>query len=131
MGDELVDGQVEIIELRNPHTNVIERRAYRWAGGARGRIYWRLLDGLGLSHARQGDLVLIGPYRIVLAKESMEFSGFDFVRVQYPWDAITLVWFEIIEWLRLIKYRVISTAAIWGMARIPRGAYPSWNDIGR
>ncbi len=89
------NGTVRVTRYTNPVTGDDYRYTYEWEGGAVGKISNELLDALGLSHLRSGDLFNVGQFRLVLLKENVQIGLWDFVRVQYPWDVFTLTWLEL------------------------------------
>jgi hypothetical protein len=104
----------------------LENIDWEWDGGDIAAISFSIMQRGELK--RDGDLLFIGPFRLLIVGE-LDFGSGYFV-MQDGWKArIKKNTYALFSKLDFVYRRLVYTAVVWGLAEYHEGVIPSWQDI--
>jgi len=109
----------------------LESYSYRWEGGPYLYVDQAFTETMSYGQARfKKDRLIAGPFRLrLLASKLDEAEPFSvYKRDDRLWSIRVWFW-KASKLLRILKSRIILSAAIWRLAWVPLNRLPRWHDV--
>lgn len=127
-----VDGYIVIETKYNPHTTRVETYKVTWEGGPVVEVSMDLVSqgqADGLVRLGPGRDLTIGGYRLKFLCDRPEVRSSVYIGKHYRLYPF-IVWAYHLGWYpTLIKSRVITTLAVWGLAYRDVSGIPRWDEV--
>ncbi len=117
-----------LVDVKHDSFGHIIAMNYRWVGGPVIRISRVMLPHLFSGEPTVGQLIDIGPYRVMIV--SIRFDGQDVICVRYMngWRTIRAS-VKLFRHLDSFYRRTIVALSIYGLASVQPYRVPSWEDV--